>query len=102
MIAQNPAVITEADKCLLTDYLIDKVIDGLSGRDQKDLVDVQPSRTIFAGVLQPTRAIKMEASQNGPVNNDIPAGTAIGLDFRITPITNRETIRLRITPRWSH
>jgi hypothetical protein len=102
MITQNPAVITEAEKGLLTNHLIDQVINGLSGRDQEDLVDVQPSRTLFAGVLQPTRAIEIEASQPGPVNNDTMAGTAIGLDFRVAPTINQETIRLRITPRWSH
>ncbi len=102
MMSQNPSVITEDDKCLLTEYLIEKVVNGISGRDQEDLVDVLPSRTIFAGVLQPTRAVEAEAFQNGPTRSDTSAGTAMGLDFRVIPTMNQEGVRLCITPRWSH
>ena len=39
----------------LTDYVIQQVCEGISGRNREDIVDVQPSRALFAGVLQPPR-----------------------------------------------
>lgn len=102
MINQNPAVITEDDKQRLTEHLIDQVILGISGRDREDLVDAVPSRTIFAGVLQPARKAEIEAAQSGATSGDAPAGTAMGLDFRVRPLEHQGVVRLRITPCWSH
>jgi hypothetical protein len=102
MMNQKQAAITEDDKQRLTEHLIGQVILGISGRDQEDLVDAVPSRTIFAGVLQPAREVEITAAQRGATGGDAPAGTALGLDFRVRPLANESVAHLRITPRWSH
>src|SRR5260370_20512864 len=102
MINRNPAIFTEDDKQRLTEHLIDRVILGISGRDREDLVDTVPSRTIFAGVLQPAREVEIEAVQSGTTSGDAPAGTALGLDFRVRPLEHEGVVSLRIIPRWSH
>lgn len=94
--------ITEDDKLLLAEYLLDRVLTGLSGRDGEDLVDTTPTRTIFAGVLSPPRSAEVEAARRGLAIGDAPAGTSMGLDFRVRPTGERGTVRLRIAPRWSH
>ena len=83
----------------LTDYVIQQVCEGISGRNREDIVDVQPSRALFAGVLQPPRggAAAVNAFDPGRL---APADTALGLDFRITTDSG-EPVRLKITPRWS-
>src|SRR5690348_4254924 len=93
--------ITEEDRQRLTEYLTSQVVNGISGRDGRDLVDLVPSRSIFAGVLQPPRSSEIQAAQSGVSNRDAPAGTALGLDFRLKAETEIGAIRLRISPHWS-
>ena len=97
----NSSVLTEDDKCLLVDHLMNKVISGISGRDREDVFDTIPSRTIFAGVLQPTRADETETLREN-LTGGVFTSTAIGLDFRVMPDVPENRFRLRITPRWSH
>jgi hypothetical protein len=70
------ATFTELEKKRFLDYVRKQVMSGLTGRDNRDLVDVAPSRAIFAGVLRSIRP-KAEAQRS------LSEGTAIGLDFRI-------------------
>ncbi len=100
--AQEPInPITEDDKRRLTRYLIDRVLEGISGRDGADIVDATPSRTLFAGVLQPSSEREIHAAQRGAIGREAPAGTAVGLDFRVSPASGSKTVTLRITPRFS-
>jgi hypothetical protein len=94
--------IIEDDKLLLADYLLERVLIGLSGRDGEDLVGVTPTRTIFAGVLSPPRAAEVEAARRGLISGDTPTGTSLGLDFRVRFTNRRGTLRLRIVPLWSN
>jgi hypothetical protein len=93
--------ITETDKQLLIEYLIDLTTARIAGRDGRDLFDVFPSRTIFAGVLQMPRDSQIQAAQSGIVTRDAPVGTSLGLDFRIRPTAQNGAIRLQVKPRWS-
>src|SRR5262245_52451768 len=93
--------IVESDKRRLTAYLIDRVVEGISGRDGDDIVDAAPSRTIFAGVLQPASEREIHAAQTGAIGREAPVGTALGLDFRVTPAPGSQSVRIRITPSFS-
>jgi hypothetical protein len=93
--------ITETDKQRLVEYLIERTTTRIAGRDGRDLLDVSPSRTVFAGVLQMPREAEIQAAQSGTVNRDAPAGTSLGVDFRVRPTLPSNSIRLRIQPRWS-
>src|SRR5260370_33760393 len=95
MINRNPAIFTEDDKQRLTEHLIDRVILGISGRDREDLVDTVPSRTIFAGVLQPAREVEIEAGQSGTTSGEAPAGNASGLEFRVWDLEDEIVAGLR-------
>ena len=86
--------VSETDKSRLVDHLRDVVIQGLSGRDQADLVDVVPSRAIFAGVLQPPRPSTTGAAMTGA-----PPDTAIGIDLRLRPVSG--DVRIVVRARWS-
>lgn len=88
--------IQESDKRRLTEYFVDRIRTRLSGRDGRDLIDSIPTRTLFAGVLQPVR------TQRTGQANDAPSGTAIGLDFRVRPQVGRQYVDLRIEVGWSH
>lgn len=101
MASNAKAPINEDDKKRLAEYLLSKVRTGLSGRDGQDIVDLTPSRVIFAGVLTPPREAEAEAARRGLSAGDAPAGTSIGLDFRVRPNEN-EGLRLRISAEWSH
>ncbi|MCA1642183.1 MAG: hypothetical protein LC785_09590, partial [Acidobacteria bacterium] len=94
--------IEEKDKQRLTDYLMERVLKGISGRDGGDLVDVEPIRTIFSGVLQPPRNTAIQAAKSGAVDSATPTSAALGLDFRIKPKNAEGVIRLHLSPRWSH
>lgn len=98
----TPKPISEDDKQLLVTYLSERVRLGVSGRDGEDLVDIDPLRAIFAGVLQPPRQSEIQASQRGVAGVSAPSSAAIGLDFRIKPTDGQKIVRLRLTPRWSH
>ncbi|MGE3491564.1 MAG: DEAD/DEAH box helicase family protein [Vicinamibacterales bacterium] len=87
--------ITESDKSRLVDHLRNVVIAGISGRDGADVIDLTPSRAIFAGVLQAPRALP-SIDSSAP-----PPDIALGLDFRVVPEAGKP-IRLRLSPRWSH
>lgn len=89
------SVISETDKRRLTEHLAERLRTRLSGRDQADLIDTTPVRTLFAGVLQPVRV-----GQSIQLN-DKPFGTAIGLDFRVAP-DSTEPIHITIAAGWSH
>ena len=93
--------ITEDDKQRLVDHLMDRAVVGISGRDGRDLVDVLPSRTIFAGVLQPLRPSETQAAQGVVSANEAPLGTSLGVDFRIKCEPHFETVNLRVSARWS-
>ena len=93
--------ITEDNQQHLTWFLIDRVLAGISGRDGEDLVDAPPLRRLFAGVLQPPRKAEIKAAESGFSIGDAPAGTALGLDFRVLPEDAEQPVRLRITPHWS-
>lgn len=92
--------ISEEHKLRLADYLLKRVCEGLSGRDGAELVDMTPSRAIFAGVLSSPRQIDIEAAQQGRNSGEVPAGTSLGMDFRIIPEANKP-LRLYISPRWT-
>ena len=94
MAGSNP--ILESDKRLLTEYFIDRIRTRLSGRDRLDIIDAMPSRTLFAGVLQPVRIDQTGQSGNAP------SGTAIGLDFRVRPIKGRQSVDISIEAGWSY
>lgn len=81
----------------LVEYLVATVGDGISGRDGQDIVDIPPSRAVFAGVLQPPRNLDAAIPGRGTIP---PADTALGMDFRVICGAGR-TIRLTITPRFS-
>lgn len=93
--------ISEDDKQRLVDHLMDRVVVGISGRDGRDLVDVLPSRAIFAGVLQPLRASETQAARAGVNASDAPVGTSLGVDFRIKCEPQTGTVKLRLSARWS-
>src|SRR2546428_9166514 len=98
--ADNDAtLITEEDKVRLADFLLDRVLKGLAGRDGDDLVGLTPARALFAGVLLPVRA--PGGGRPGQGVSDAPVGTSLGLDFRIKPHAGMQTIRLRVRPHWS-
>ena len=97
----NSAQTFEDAEQALTADVIANVRRELAGRDGSDLVDVQPSRTIFAGVLQPPRARATHVPRTGSVARDMPDGTAIGLDFRVRPQEGARPA-LRITAEWAH
>lgn len=85
---------TEQVKNRLAAHLRETVRAGISGRDNRDVVDILPSRAVFAGVLQaykpPPAGEPSEPTQD----------TALGIDFRVKP-DDRGTVRLTITPRWT-
>jgi hypothetical protein len=93
--------ITEEDKQRLVDHLMQRVMVGISGRDGRDLVDVLPSRAIFAGVLQPVRASETQAARSGVSVSDAPVGTSLGVDLRIKCETPTGAVKLRLCARWS-
>ena len=95
----NP--VTENDKQRLVEHLIERVTTRISGRDGLDLLDSLPSRAIFAGVLQVPRDSEINAARSGTVSRDAPAGTSLGLDFRVKGSTPTSIVKLRIVPRWS-
>lgn len=93
--------IGEDEKRALVEHFVERVIAGISGRDGEDLVDIVPSRSVFAGVLRPVRAADVRAARTG-MTADPPSGNAIGLDFRILPKHPDETVHIRVRSRWSH
>jgi hypothetical protein len=99
MADNDTSLITEVNKVRLADFLLDRVLRGLAGRDGDDLVGVTPSRVLFAGVLLPLR----QPSGGRPTQgiSDAPVGTSLGLDFRLKPHAGAHTIRLRVRPCWS-
>lgn len=91
---------TENQKQKLVEYLINQVAKGISGRDGEDIVDSSPSRVLFAGVLQPARTSDIPTPQANTQETVAPAGTAIGLDFRVAATPGAQ-ITIKILPRWS-
>lgn len=88
-------VLPEVDKRPLTEHLLSEVTRGLDGRNREEIVDFEPSRSLFAGVLQPAREhLDASVATSG--------GSAIGLDFRVKPAVPGEPIRLRVSAAWSH
>lgn len=94
--------ITEENKQRLVDHLMGCVLNGISGREGSDLVDIDPIRAIFAGVLQPPRNTAIEAAKKGTTDSSVPNKTAIGLEFRVKPNSPKGSVRIRIQPQWSH
>src|SRR5262245_58036243 len=90
--------IVESDKRRLTAYLIDRVVEGISGRDGDDIVDAAPSRTIFAGSCQQDRDGRSIAARQEAIGGEHPVGTALGFDFRVPPAPGSQSVRIRITP----
>ena len=88
---------TENQKQKLVEYLIDQVAKGISGRNGEDIIDATPSRVLFAGVLQPARISDIPTPQANTQETVAPAGTAIGLDFRVIT-TPGAHITLKIIP----
>jgi hypothetical protein len=88
-------LITEAHKLKLVEHIVHEVSQGLSGRDGKDLIDISPSRAIFAGVLQTPRKNNVGVGDGTP-----PADTSLGLDFRVE-LTGEKHATLTVKPRWS-
>src|SRR5262245_19049734 len=86
--------IGDEEKLRLADFVMERVRQGLAGRDGEDLIGSNPSRILFAGVLAP-----LPDGASAPTGA-VPAGTSLGLDFRIRP-TSRGGVRLRVRPRWS-
>jgi hypothetical protein len=91
----------ERQKQQLVEYLIDQVVNGISGRDGDDIVDASPSRVLFAGVLQPARRTDSPNPGANPADTVPPADTALGLDFRIAALPGTP-LTLKIIARWSH
>ena len=87
----------ESQRQRLTEYLIEEVAAGLSGRNGEEILDGSPSRTLFSGVLQPIRAPATPGTAAAAV---APADTALGIDFRVLA-RGDHPVRLKITPRWS-
>lgn len=85
----------------LVRHLIDRVREGLSGRDGENLVDVDPLRSIFAGVLQAPRESDEIAASRGLVTRQAPTGTALGLDFKVRP-NGSPKVTLSATVTWAH
>ncbi|MHB8719435.1 MAG: C-terminal helicase domain-containing protein [Candidatus Dormibacteria bacterium] len=95
------AVSEESERRLVKE-VIERVREGLSGRDGVDLVDLPPSRAIFAGVLLAPRQKDEDAAMKGAVVGDAPMGTAIGLDFRVKPTGSNAPVGLAVRARWAH
>ena len=93
--------ITDDQKRRLIEHLLDQAISGITGRDRKDLVDVMPSRSIFAGVLQPPRQADRKAAESGTTKLDPPVGSALGIDFRIRPTSKQKHVTLTVALQWS-
>jgi Helicase conserved C-terminal domain len=85
--------VREEDKGRLIDHILGRVLDGISGRDSRDLVGIDPKRSIFSGVLYPPRDLH---------TSQAPAGTALGVDFRVRPNDANQVIQVTVRPRWSH
>ena len=92
----------DAGEIRLVRHLIEKVRHGLSGRDGEQLVDVDPLRSIFAGVLEAPRKRDEDAAARGLVSNQAPTGTALGLDFKVSPTESESSATLSATLRWAH
>ncbi len=86
----------------LVSHVIDRVRSSLAGADGEDLVDLLPVRSIFAGVLQPPRARDEEAARDGIAVGGAPAGTALGLDFRVKPNDPNGSVLISARLSWAH
>jgi hypothetical protein len=83
------------DKRPLAEYLLSEVTRGLSGHGGEEIVDLEPSKSLFAGVLQPAREhLSANAANSG--------GSAIGLDLRVKPVHPDEPIRFKVIASWAH
>lgn len=89
---EGPGV-SEAHKQRLIEHVLTEVMDGVSGRDLHDIVDVSPSRALFAGVLQPYR--------ENPSKTSVPSSTSLGIDFRVRPRGSGEALPLLLKLSWS-
>lgn len=101
MTTAETSPISDSEKSRLVDHLREKVVAGLSGRDGADLVDVVPSRAVFAGLLHPARDLAAPTSVN-EVSTAPGQDVSIGVDFRVLPDPGDSTVRLTLAPRWSH
>lgn len=88
-------VVTESHKLKLVEYLTHEVAEGISGRNGNELIDISPSRAIFAGVLQTPRRNDAGLGDGTP-----PADTSLGLDFRVE-LTDGKPTTLTIKLKWS-
>jgi len=92
----------EAGELRVVEHLISNVRDGLSGRSGEELVDADPLRSIFAGVLQAPRQSDEDAASRGVVSGQAPTGTALGLDFKLRPKAPGSTATLSVKLSWAH
>ena len=83
---------TEQHKNKLAAHLRETVRAGISGRDNRDVIDILPSRAVFAGVLQAQAPPKV--GESSPTHD-----TALGIDCRVVP--DIHGVRLTISPKWS-
>ena len=89
----------ETQKLKLSEYLLEKTLSRISGRDQQDIIDRLPSRSLFAGVLQAPRESDIAAAHRTDAQS--PAGASLGLDFKLALKHGAMSIRLAITPSFS-
>ncbi|MCP5003366.1 MAG: hypothetical protein GY941_05350 [Planctomycetes bacterium] len=94
MTAKSPVQI-EKCKESLQDYLINKVLRRLSGKDCSDIVR-SPSQSIFAGVLK-ARFVRPDGSENIQEKQQT---SSLGFDFRMKPTQVGGSIKLSINAKW--
>lgn len=80
----------------LRDYLLNKVIENLSGRHDYDLVG-KPSHLLYAGVLKP----QISSSATPLEGNNYSSSSSLGMDFRVCPKDINTKIQLRIKVSWN-
>ena len=82
-------------KVKIQNHLLDRVISGLSGRDNQDIIG-SPSRNIYAGVLKP----QYLRSKKTNFNQDYQQSSSIGLDFRVKPDA-MNTFSIKLEANWA-
>ena len=97
----KPPEIKDANKKKLIEHLLSRVVAGVTGRDSADLVNIEPKRAIFSGVLFPLTETDEKQLTGSGGKSEAPPRTAIGFEFKVRPAAGASSLKLVIKPSWA-